>query len=220
MLAIVRKPAVRAAARVAEGRSPSRGGPILRVGGRGATRTRAGERLRGRNERRRARGLPVWEDGRELEHRRAVVVENSTTSRRSSSPRMSSRRRVPASGPPPSRTVASVRTRAATAPFDRDLRRRHLRLARPRPRPRGRRRVLLRRRGASNAFTVAFQVPNLVRALVADAALSSAFVPVFSDLLREGRAPRAWRVASSLVLAHGPLGLTALTALFVLVARG
>ena len=32
-----------------------------------------------------------------------------------------------------------------------------------------------------NAFTVAFQVPNLVRALVADAALSSAFVPVFTD---------------------------------------
>ena len=71
--------------------------------------------------------------------------------------------------------------------------------------------------GKINAFTVAFQVPNLVRALVADAALSSAFVPVFTELQERDERQRAWRVASSLfwlVL----LGLTALTALFVLVA--
>ena len=37
--------------------------------------------------------------------------------------------------------------------------------------------------GLINAFTVAFQIPNLVRALLADAALSGAFVPVFSELL-------------------------------------
>src|ERR687885_507801 len=37
--------------------------------------------------------------------------------------------------------------------------------------------------GKINAFTVAFQIPNLIRALVADAALSSAFVPIFSELL-------------------------------------
>jgi putative peptidoglycan lipid II flippase len=41
--------------------------------------------------------------------------------------------------------------------------------------------------GLINAFTVAIQIPNLVRALVADAALSGAFVPVFSDLLERGR---------------------------------
>ena len=35
--------------------------------------------------------------------------------------------------------------------------------------------------GKINAFTVAFQVPNLFRSLVADAALSSAFVPVFTE---------------------------------------
>jgi putative peptidoglycan lipid II flippase len=71
--------------------------------------------------------------------------------------------------------------------------------------------------GKINAFTVAFQVPNLVRALVADAALSSAFVPVFTELQERGERERAWRVASSLfwvVL----LGLTAMSALFVLVA--
>src|SRR5437588_12881188 len=52
-------------------------------------------------------------------------------------------------------------------------------------------------RGKINAFTIAFQVPNLVRALVADAALSSAFVPVFTELLEKGDRKRAWRVASS-----------------------
>ena len=45
--------------------------------------------------------------------------------------------------------------------------------------------------GKINAFTVAFQIPNLVRALVADAALSSAFVPVFSELLEKGERKRA-----------------------------
>ncbi len=60
-------------------------------------------------------------------------------------------------------------------------------------------------------------MPNLVRALVADLALSSAFVPVFSELLEKGEKARAWRVASSLFFLFA-LGLTALTALFVLLA--
>jgi putative peptidoglycan lipid II flippase len=71
--------------------------------------------------------------------------------------------------------------------------------------------------GAINAFEVAFLIPNTVRALVADAALSSAFVPVFSELLVKGERKRAWRVASSLfwlVL----LALGGLTALFILIA--
>jgi putative peptidoglycan lipid II flippase len=68
-----------------------------------------------------------------------------------------------------------------------------------------------------NAFTAAFQIPNLVRALVADAALSSAFVPVFSELLEKGDRARAWRVASSLFWLL-LLGLAALTALFMLAA--
>jgi putative peptidoglycan lipid II flippase len=71
--------------------------------------------------------------------------------------------------------------------------------------------------GKINAFTVAFQVPNLVRSLVADAALSSAFVPVFSELLEKGERKRAWRVASSLFWLM-LLGLGALTALFIVLA--
>jgi putative peptidoglycan lipid II flippase len=72
-------------------------------------------------------------------------------------------------------------------------------------------------RGKINAFTIAFALPNLVRALVADAALSSAFVPVFSELLEKGERKRAWRVASSLLWIM-LLGLTALTALFIVLA--
>src|SRR5262245_10771040 len=71
--------------------------------------------------------------------------------------------------------------------------------------------------GRINAFTVAFQVPNLIRSLVADAAISSAFVPVFSELLEKGERKRAWRVASSLVWLT-LLGLGALTALFIVLA--
>jgi len=71
--------------------------------------------------------------------------------------------------------------------------------------------------GKINAFTVAFQVPNLFRSLVADQALSSAFVPVFSELLEKGDRKRAWRVASSLFWLM-LLGLGALTALLILLA--
>ena len=71
--------------------------------------------------------------------------------------------------------------------------------------------------GPINAFTVAFQIPNLVRALVADAALSSAFVPVFSELLEKGERARAWRVASTLFWLL-LLGLAGLTAFFILAA--
>ena len=44
--------------------------------------------------------------------------------------------------------------------------------------------------GRFSAFTIAFQVPNLVRSLVADAALSAAFVPVFTEMLEQGRSAR------------------------------
>ena len=53
--------------------------------------------------------------------------------------------------------------------------------------------------GDINAFTVAFQVPNLVRALAADMALGAAFVPVFSELLEKDQRERAWRLASTLI---------------------
>ena len=71
--------------------------------------------------------------------------------------------------------------------------------------------------GKINAFTVASQIPSLTRAFVGDAALSGAFVPVFSELLAKEEKARAWRVASTifwLVL----IGVSALTALLILIA--
>jgi putative peptidoglycan lipid II flippase len=53
--------------------------------------------------------------------------------------------------------------------------------------------------GAMSAFTIAFQVPNLVRALFADAALQGAFVPIFTELLEKGKRREAWAVASGLL---------------------
>jgi putative peptidoglycan lipid II flippase len=52
--------------------------------------------------------------------------------------------------------------------------------------------------GAMSAFTIAFQLPNLVRMLFADAALQAAFVPVFTEQLEAGKRPSAFRLASTL----------------------
>jgi putative peptidoglycan lipid II flippase len=71
--------------------------------------------------------------------------------------------------------------------------------------------------GPMSAFTIAFQVPNLVRALFADAALQGAFVPVFTELLEQGRKREAVHVASSLFFLI-TLVLGALTAFFILTA--
>ena len=71
---------------------------------------------------------------------------------------------------------------------------------------------------AMSAFTIAFQVPNLVRALFADSALQGAFVPVFTELLEKGERKEAFRVASSLFFLICLL-LGAVTALFVLFAE-
>ena len=48
---------------------------------------------------------------------------------------------------------------------------------------------------AQGMFTVANKMPSLVRTLLADTALSAAFIPVFSGLLEKGRRREAWHVA-------------------------
>ena len=70
-------------------------------------------------------------------------------------------------------------------------------------------------RGPFSAFTIAFQVPNLVRSLFADAALSAAFVPIFTELLEHGRKREAARLASTLTLIM-LAALGAITAFFIL----
>jgi putative peptidoglycan lipid II flippase len=50
----------------------------------------------------------------------------------------------------------------------------------------------------ASAFTVASQIPNLMTNLFAQAALSAAFVPVFTDLLQAGKKKEAFRLATTL----------------------
>jgi putative peptidoglycan lipid II flippase len=71
--------------------------------------------------------------------------------------------------------------------------------------------------GAMSAFTIAFQVPNLVRSLFADAAIQAAFVPVFTEHLEHGRKREAFRLATTLIYLV-TLVLTVLTIFFVLIA--
>jgi putative peptidoglycan lipid II flippase len=52
--------------------------------------------------------------------------------------------------------------------------------------------------GAASAFTLAFQVPNLIRSLFADAALSAAFVPVFTEMLEHNKRREAFNLAGAL----------------------
>jgi putative peptidoglycan lipid II flippase len=70
---------------------------------------------------------------------------------------------------------------------------------------------------AASAFTLASQVPNLFSNLFSQAALSAAFVPVFTELLQHGRKREAFRVASTLFWVI-LVALGALTALWMGVA--
>jgi putative peptidoglycan lipid II flippase len=72
-------------------------------------------------------------------------------------------------------------------------------------------------RGPASAFTLAFQIPNLVSNLFANAALSAAFVPVFTELLQRGRKREAFRLASTLFWIM-LIVLGAVTAFFILAA--
>src|SRR5512134_547261 len=51
----------------------------------------------------------------------------------------------------------------------------------------------------SDAFVVAFRIPNLLRDLFAEGALSSAFVPTFADARRNRGEDSAWRLANTVV---------------------
>ena len=51
---------------------------------------------------------------------------------------------------------------------------------------------------AMSAFQLAFLLPNLVRSLFADAALSAAFIPVFTELLEAGNRRDAFRLAGAM----------------------
>ncbi len=72
--------------------------------------------------------------------------------------------------------------------------------------------------GEASAYTIASLVPNLVAQLFANAALSAAFVPVFTDLLQQGRKKEALRLASTLFWIM-LIVLGAISAFFILAAH-
>src|SRR5207249_9507030 len=49
---------------------------------------------------------------------------------------------------------------------------------------------------SSDAFIIAFRIPNLLRRLVGEGALTSAFVPTFSRYLKGGDSQNLWRFAN------------------------
>ncbi len=69
-------------------------------------------------------------------------------------------------------------------------------------------------KGPIAAFVVAFQVPNLLRSLVADSALSAAFVPKFTELHEQGKHREAGQLAGAFVgiisLALGVISVVAI----------
>ncbi len=52
---------------------------------------------------------------------------------------------------------------------------------------------------AMDAFRIAFRVPNILRDLFAEGAMSAALVPTFTRSLAAGGKPAAWRLASNLI---------------------
>ena len=71
---------------------------------------------------------------------------------------------------------------------------------------------------AASAFTIAAQVPNLTANLFSQAALSAAFVPVFTELLHEGRKRDAFGLASA-VFWIITISLGAVTVLWMFTAQ-
>lgn len=59
----------------------------------------------------------------------------------------------------------------------------------------------------SDAFFVAFRVPNLIRRLLGEGPMSSAFIPVFSEYREKKSSREAWKLASNLTGLMGGLAL-------------
>jgi putative peptidoglycan lipid II flippase len=69
----------------------------------------------------------------------------------------------------------------------------------------------------ADAFTIAYRIPNLLRRLVGEGAVSAAFIPIFSEYLTRERREEAWRFANSM-LTILTLVMTSVTVLGILLA--
>src|SRR5881409_1589296 len=70
----------------------------------------------------------------------------------------------------------------------------------------------------TDAFNVAYRIPNLLRDLFAEGALSAAFVPTFTRILRQQGGPKAW-LLTNLVINSLVVILGIVTLLFFFGAR-
>src|SRR5215470_18435698 len=52
---------------------------------------------------------------------------------------------------------------------------------------------------AADAFTTAYRIPNLLRRLVGEGAVSAAFIPVFAGYVAESREQDAWEFANTML---------------------
>jgi len=52
---------------------------------------------------------------------------------------------------------------------------------------------------AADAYTTAYRIPNLIRRLVAEGAVSAAFIPVFSRYIAEKKEKDAWEFANTML---------------------
>jgi putative peptidoglycan lipid II flippase len=69
----------------------------------------------------------------------------------------------------------------------------------------------------ADAYTIAYRIPNLIRRIVGEGAVSSAFIPVFSEYLTAGKRKEAWEFANA-ILAAAMVFLTVLTVLGILLS--
>jgi putative peptidoglycan lipid II flippase len=67
----------------------------------------------------------------------------------------------------------------------------------------------------TDAYRLAFQIPDLLFFLIAGGALSSAFIPVFSEYLHTGREDEAWKVFSVVTTVMSLVVATAIAAAWV-----
>src|SRR6267142_6251640 len=52
---------------------------------------------------------------------------------------------------------------------------------------------------ANDAYTIAYRIPNLLRRLVGEGAVSAAFIPVFSRYIAENKRKDAWEFANTML---------------------
>src|ERR1700746_3816787 len=70
---------------------------------------------------------------------------------------------------------------------------------------------------AADAFTTAYRIPNLLRRLVGEGAVSAAFIPIFTRYLAEEKEEEAWEFANTM-LTVVTIFLTAITVGGILVS--